>query len=45
MGNDDIADAALLGIAERDSDAAGINSDAVVDDKARKALRETGAAL
>jgi hypothetical protein len=45
MSDDNVADATLLGVAKRDSDAAGVNGDAVVDDKAGKALRETGAAL
>ena len=44
MSNDDIADASLLCIAERDADAAGIDGDAIVDDKAGEALRGTGAA-
>ena len=45
MSNDDIANAGLLRLVKRDPDAAGIDSDAVVDDEAGKALRGTSAAL
>jgi hypothetical protein len=44
MGNNHITDATLLRVVKRNANAAGIDSDPVVYDKARKALRETGAA-
>ena len=44
MGNDHIAHAALLGVAERNPNTAGVDGDAVINHKAGKALRETDAA-
>jgi hypothetical protein len=44
MGNNHIANGTLLGVAERNADAAGIDSYSIVNHKAGKALRETGAA-
>ena len=45
MGNNHIADGALLGITKRNANAAGIDSYAIVDDKAGQTLRGTGAAV
>lgn len=45
MSNDDIANGSLLRVAQGDADAAGVDGDAVIDNEAGKALRETGAAL
>ena len=45
VSDDDVAHAALLRIAERNANAARIDGDAVVDDKAGKTLRETRAAM
>src|SRR3954464_13647206 len=45
MRDNHVANALLLYIAQRNSDRAGVNCDAVVDDKASKALRGTGAAV
>jgi len=45
MRNNDIANRGLLRVAQRDADAAGVDGDPVVDDKAGKALRGTGAAF
>ena len=36
--NDDVADLAALGIVKRNADAAGINSDALIDKEAGQAL-------
>jgi hypothetical protein len=44
MSDNYIADAALLGFAKRNADAAGIDTHTIVNHKAGKALRETGAA-
>jgi hypothetical protein len=45
VSNYDVAYAALLRVAKRNSNAAGIDGDTIVDDKAGKTLRETRAAM
>ena len=45
MRHDDIANRSLLRVAQRDAYAAGVDGDPVVDYKAGKALRGTGAAF
>jgi hypothetical protein len=45
VSDNDVAHAALLRIAKRNANAARIDGDAVVDDKAGKTLRETRAAM
>ena len=44
VSDDDVAHAALLRIAKGNTNAAGIDGDAIVDDEAGKTLRETRAA-
>lgn len=44
MGDNHIAHAALLRVAERNPNAAGVDGDAVINHKAGKALRQTNAA-
>ena len=44
VSDDDVAHAALLRIAKRNTNAAGIDGDAIVDDEAGKTLRQTRAA-
>jgi hypothetical protein len=45
MGHNHIAHGALLGVTKRNANTAGVDSHAIVDDKAGQTLRGTGAAV